>query len=103
MDTVCMAGSIQDTLTAVELSAAAVRPIGEPRTGDGDGDGDNVMIDCDDMSTVDIMDVPTDDIDDVVSDDDAEMVVIIPCDDIELIGEGVVSDEDMLVVSAAEV
>lgn len=84
IDTVGLVGSIHDTLTAVELSASAMRLTGEPRTGDGDGDRD------------------TDDIDKVVADDDDDeiddTVVIVSCDTIvELIGAGVVSGEDVLV------
>ena len=99
-------GFIHDTLTAVELSATAVRLTGGPRAGDGDGDADDIMADCDDMSTVDVND-STDDTDDELADDEVETVVI-SCDAIiELdtgVGEGDdtgvgdVSNEDTLVL-----
>ena len=73
-------------MTAVELSGSALRLTGEPRTGDGDGD--------------------TDDIDEVIADDDDDddeivddTVPIVSCGTIvELVGVGVVSNEDVLVL-----
>ena len=89
-------GSIHDTLTAVELSATAVRLTGGPRA--GDGDADDIMADCDDMSTVDVND-STDDTDDELADDEVETVVI-SCDAIIELDTGVggVSNEDTLVL-----
>ena len=105
MESVWAAGSIHDTLTAVELSATAVRLTGGPRVGDGDGDGDDIMADCDDMSTVDVKG-STDDTDDELADDEIETVVIISCDaiiELDTDGDGVdVSNEDTLVLWAAK-
>lgn len=80
-------------MTAVELSASAVRLTGGPRAGDGDGDGDgdDIMADCDDLSSVDVKD-STDDTDDKLVDDEVEMVVIISCDaiiELDTDGDGV--------------
>ena len=88
IDTVRLVGSIHDTLIAVEVTTSALRLTGEPRTGDGDGDTD------------DIDEVITDDDDD---DDDDEIVddtvPIVSCGTIvELVGVGVVSNEDVLVL-----
>ena len=100
-------------MTAVELSASAVRLTGGPGAGDGDGDGDgdtdvgdgdadDIMADCDDMSTVDVKD-STDDTDDKLVDDEVEMVVIISCDaiiELNTDGDGVgdVPNEGSLVL-----